>query len=704
MKKRLGTVLAAAVFFATPAIALASFDLDLRMGDRGPEVTAVQQFLIEQGALSADNATGFFGPRTLAAIQAFQTSQGILPASGFFGPLTRAMANAMRNTSVANPPSTDSNAGLSAQLAALFAQLRDLQARIAALGGSVTDGSQRGALAVSPASGVAPLTVSFSGNAIGSYSVSYGDGSLGPAIACDYSACGARSISFSHTYAAGTFIATLTDATGAHSAVITVAGASAAPSISVTASPASVRQGPWQGTGDALNISWSTQNFPANAGVSLWLVDANGSSSGLIRSSTNANGSYAWPVPGPSCGPSPTSPCTTVMDSVAVFATAPGIYAVKAQIYSPSNACLGGLCPQNGTYQVLAASQSAQFTITDASGSSAFTASPASGAAPLAVSFYVPLNLYPQGVGSYLSVDFGDGSTPQIVTCSGNPYPTCSALTGITHTYASPGTYTATLRPYSYCPPNADCMIPGIIGTATITVTGTGGTGGISITGLDAPSSLAVGQTGTWTVHATVPSATQVSYSVAWGDETDGSMQALGAQSLVGAAGTFTHAYSHAGTFYPKFTVGNNTVSAQTSASVVVGKSVPASSCPQYMPPACQAGEVLVGQGYGSDGCPLAPKCVAQACTNVYYPKPTTYCSGSWQPTYSSVGCATGWQCVTSQYTCATDPHVLTMCPNTGVLCPAGKVWCGMGVGYTCVGPESSFYQQCLATGSSPTF
>ena len=98
-----------------------------------------------------------------------------------------------------------------------------------------------------------------------------------------------------------------------------------------------------------------------------------------------------------------------------------------------------------------------------------------------------------------------------------------------------------------------------------------------SISGLDAPTSLQVGQTGTWTVRAAAPSGTQLRYSVVWGDEgwgaSTGSAQA--AQANVQTSASFTHAYQNAGTYNPTFYVSNDYGTVQTSASVTVGNDTP---------------------------------------------------------------------------------------------------------------------------------
>ncbi len=70
----------------------------LARGAQGPDVTKLQEFLIRAGNLPAGNNTGFFGPLTEAAVQAWQAAKGIVidgtPATtgwGVVGPKTRAL-------------------------------------------------------------------------------------------------------------------------------------------------------------------------------------------------------------------------------------------------------------------------------------------------------------------------------------------------------------------------------------------------------------------------------------------------------------------------------------------------------------------------------------------------------------------------------------------------------------------------------------
>ncbi|TSC62191.1 MAG: NLP/P60 protein, partial [Parcubacteria group bacterium Gr01-1014_106] len=66
----------------------------LKRGMRGDDVKTLQQILVGQGLLTADNATGFFGSLTEAALKKFQATAGLEPV-GFAGPATRKRINAL---------------------------------------------------------------------------------------------------------------------------------------------------------------------------------------------------------------------------------------------------------------------------------------------------------------------------------------------------------------------------------------------------------------------------------------------------------------------------------------------------------------------------------------------------------------------------------------------------------------------------------
>lgn len=91
------------------------FNMDLTMGSKGADVTALQQWLVSKGFLKmpAGVAYGYFGAVTKSAVAAWQASAGISPASGYFGPISRAKVNAAASTG----GSTGGNTGGSVSLA-----------------------------------------------------------------------------------------------------------------------------------------------------------------------------------------------------------------------------------------------------------------------------------------------------------------------------------------------------------------------------------------------------------------------------------------------------------------------------------------------------------------------------------------------------------------------------------------------------------
>ena len=86
----------------TPAVAT-SLSQALKAGSTGAQVTLLQQILNNQGYLTADNITGFFGSFTKDAVGKFQLAKGILSPNdpeydelyGTVGPQTRAALNAL---------------------------------------------------------------------------------------------------------------------------------------------------------------------------------------------------------------------------------------------------------------------------------------------------------------------------------------------------------------------------------------------------------------------------------------------------------------------------------------------------------------------------------------------------------------------------------------------------------------------------------
>lgn len=81
---------------AAPAKAAVTmtFNVNLTVGSKGADVTALQNWLISKGYSIPAGATGYFGGQTRAAVMAYQKTNMISPAVGYFGPLTRASVNA----------------------------------------------------------------------------------------------------------------------------------------------------------------------------------------------------------------------------------------------------------------------------------------------------------------------------------------------------------------------------------------------------------------------------------------------------------------------------------------------------------------------------------------------------------------------------------------------------------------------------------
>ncbi|HUC01835.1 MAG TPA: peptidoglycan-binding protein [Candidatus Paceibacterota bacterium] len=72
---------------------------DLSIGDTGPDVSLLQNYLISKGYLSIESSTGYFGPLTEAAVVSWQIANNI-PGTGYFGPLSRAAISLASSTPI----------------------------------------------------------------------------------------------------------------------------------------------------------------------------------------------------------------------------------------------------------------------------------------------------------------------------------------------------------------------------------------------------------------------------------------------------------------------------------------------------------------------------------------------------------------------------------------------------------------------------
>ncbi len=97
-----------------------------------------------------------------------------------------------------------------------------------------------------------------------------------------------------------------------------------------------------------------------------------------------------------------------------------------------------------------------------------------------------------------------------------------------------------------------------------------------TISGVSGPTTLRIGETGTWTVRASDPENESVNYYVHWGDEVATSWQNSGSQLTqtipsIQQISSFTHTYAQSGTYQPIFYVSDNVnQTSYTSISVTV--------------------------------------------------------------------------------------------------------------------------------------
>jgi peptidoglycan hydrolase-like protein with peptidoglycan-binding domain len=87
---------------STTTVSIVPFTSDLKPGMHSADVARLQTVLMNLGFLASGNNTGYYGPRTIAAVQAFQKARSIVtsgtPGStgyGAVGPKTRAVLNTL---------------------------------------------------------------------------------------------------------------------------------------------------------------------------------------------------------------------------------------------------------------------------------------------------------------------------------------------------------------------------------------------------------------------------------------------------------------------------------------------------------------------------------------------------------------------------------------------------------------------------------
>lgn len=156
--------------------------------------------------------------------------------------------------------------------------------------------------------------------------------------------------------------------------------------------------------------------------------------------------------------------------------------------------------------------------------------------------------------------------------CSGGIVPTPNECPAIPMAYpvCPNGVQPEQTKDYRGCVTGYRCPTTGYYGTTPV------------ISGFSGPTTLAVGQQGTWSVTATDPtqsypySTGQLTYSIVWGDEGLYNTYTLAAPSYLqtnySQSTTYTHTYSTPGTYTVRITARNTAgYTATSTATVVVG-------------------------------------------------------------------------------------------------------------------------------------
>lgn len=494
----------------------------------GGDVSKLQQFLTQTGDYTYGSVTGYFGPATQAAVQAWQASHGIVSSGsaeatgyGVVGPSTR--------TAIASGCTTGTGTSGTSPMP------------------PVMEGQ---GLSATPTSGTSPITVSFtyphtSDNASNSYSVNFGDGASGsmkyaaPDRPCQVGqACPDAPWGVSHTYqSVGTYTATLTESLACRNSypacmvpdrlagtiVIHVTGGTPIANNSLTVTPAtgsaplSVSASFTSGIpcSDAYDLSWGDSSGDVQMAYS---APVSGSACTLLAKINNFQHTYttagAYTVTlktGAKLDHLSTQ--TVTVSSGAVACTAVGVSCVPGyttQSYTDSRGCVQVRCIAPNLNDVT------------------FSASPTSGKAPLTVTFTPGSGIDPS---SYYAVNFGDGSS-------------ASMQQGIiTHTYAVAGPYAAQFSSDAACfHASPSCSMPErSYGSVTITVAGSTINTTLSAAPLSGTAPLVVTFSG-------------IGDNISFGD---GSGQTCGISATTGtnataqscSIGTVTHTYSSAGTY-----------------------------------------------------------------------------------------------------------------------------------------------------------
>jgi hypothetical protein len=119
---------------------------------------------------------------------------------------------------------------------------------------------------------------------------------------------------------------------------VLVAAAFGVPSISIVEHPTAAPAGDFYHPGPPQRISWKSKNAPPDSRVFLYLVSENGEDEVLLAAGQPQSGTFVWTPRGPYCLRQGMRGCDFAIGG-------PGNYTVRAELYTPSDACYGEVCP-----------------------------------------------------------------------------------------------------------------------------------------------------------------------------------------------------------------------------------------------------------------------------------------------------------------------------------------------------------------------
>ena len=376
-----------------------------------------------------------------------------------------------------------------------------------------------GSLSVSPATGKAPLAVAFTATLRdgGNYRIDFGDGTSGALTVCQESY--PMRCPLNHTYQnAGTYTARLTK------------GGTQEDTVRVTVSTDST-------SGDSLTATPSGGTVPLQVSLSGRIANPSTYNQYIINfgdGSTSSPLSVAIPdcADGTCDGRGIVSASHKYEKAGTFTATLSGYVAC----FFATPVCAQPEPPVMATAKV---------TVNSVPTATEFDVTPKTGNAPLTVTATFDIG----SPCSAYTLTWGDGSNSNQSASSQSCTQVVTKVTK-THTYSNSGIYTVSFQ-------------TGGGGTKTAAVVVGAATATISITSIESPAQLSVNQSGTWKVHvSTTASTTPLNYTVSWDDSTQQEVKNVppsGSTSDV----NFTHTYTRAGTFIPRFTV-KDTVSGYT--------------------------------------------------------------------------------------------------------------------------------------------